>query len=344
MKPIHEGFRITDYSWRAFRQLTLIIFGRKAARLGNANVAAGPQSLSRYALDWNAYSRQWNNTFGSRYENLGDEWNDDATPDRERDSFYFNLYADRWLRPESTVLEVGPGGGKWTVRIAPKVKRLIVLDVADEMLARTKARCDTLGLSNVEYHLANGRDFQPVANDSIDFFFSYDVFVHIAPEDSWPYTQEMARVLAPGARGACHYSVNSVPQAWNFIEQTNDWYRFGNHSLGQYYFFSSESLRRMYERCGLVIQSQTIEGWSCTCIFEKPAGSVVPRLEALLKQLISREADDEQTRAAVADELQTLPSQLADSLHNLLSIARQEPDYFKRLRIAADIRQIWRGI
>jgi ubiquinone/menaquinone biosynthesis C-methylase UbiE len=41
-----------------------------------------------------------------------------------------------------TVPEVGPGGGKWTGRIAPKVKRLIVLDVAEEMLKRGRLSPD----------------------------------------------------------------------------------------------------------------------------------------------------------------------------------------------------------
>jgi|SoiMetStandDraft_2_1073263.scaffolds.fasta_scaffold00805_8 hypothetical protein len=36
---------------------------------------------------------------------------------------------------------VGPGGGKWTVRIAPQLKRMIVLNVAKEMLKGTMNRC-----------------------------------------------------------------------------------------------------------------------------------------------------------------------------------------------------------
>jgi hypothetical protein len=40
-----------------------------------------------------------------------------------------------------TVLGVRPGSGKRTVRIALKLKRMIVLDVAKEMLKRAKNRC-----------------------------------------------------------------------------------------------------------------------------------------------------------------------------------------------------------
>ena len=88
---------------------------------------------NRYADDWNNYSKMWDAQFGKQYMHLGDEWNDDDTADRKRDSFYFSAYAERFIGSDMTVLEVGPGGGKWTVRIAPKVKHLIVIDVAKEM-------------------------------------------------------------------------------------------------------------------------------------------------------------------------------------------------------------------
>lgn len=182
------------------------------------NVVGGNRSQKRYAKDWDSYSKSWERSYGNSYDHLGEEWNDDETLERKRDTLYFTVYAERFLSPEMTVLEVGPGGGKWTVRIAPRVKKMIVLDVSKEMLKRTKKRCDDEGISNIEYVLANGKDFQPIADESVDFFFSYDVFVHIALEDTWPYSQEIARVLAPGSRGVCHHAINSVPQSWDRIE------------------------------------------------------------------------------------------------------------------------------
>jgi ubiquinone/menaquinone biosynthesis C-methylase UbiE len=298
---------------------------------------------NRYSGDWNMYSRRWDLRYGSQYSQLGDEWNDDQSEDRKRDSFYFTTYAERWISSGMSVLEVGPGGGKWTVRIAPKVKRMIVLDVAEEMLKRTKNRCDSLGLTNIEYLLASGKDFQPIADETIDFFFSYDVFVHIALEDTWPYTQEIARVLKPGGLGACHYAINSVPEAWERIEQQNDWFRGGKHTLGQFYYFSPETLRRMYESCGLRVVEQHQEVWHCTCVFEKPALSIVPRLEALLKRLMSQHADNDGTRAEIITALRELPSQVEQRLDSVLAKVEKEDDAQKRALYTAEIRRIWRG-
>lgn len=298
---------------------------------------------NRYANDWNAYSQSWDTQFGGKYRNLGDEWNDDGTVERKRDNFYFTAYAERWIRADMTALEVGPGGGKWTVRIAPRVKKLIVLDVSEDMLIRTRERCDSLGISNVEYILANGRDFQPIADQSIDFFFSYDVFVHIPLEDTWPYTQEIARVLVPGGIGACHYAVNTIQEAWDRIEQHNEWYRFGQHTLGQFYYSSPEALRQMYGRCGLYLFEQHLEAWNCVCVFQKPSDTAVPHLEQLLRLLISPEANDSQKRAQVISEISTLSVTLQQQIEPLLQKALAEEDFYKRVVYAAQIRRIWRG-
>lgn len=301
-------------------------------------------SPDRYSQDWNSYSTFWDQHFSGQYAHLGDEWNDDGTPERERDRFYFRAYIERALRPGMTVLEVGPGGGKWTVQMAPRAKRVIVLDVAQEMLTRTRTRCEALGLHNVEYVLANGEDFQPVASGSVDFFFSYDVFVHIALEDTWPYAQEIARVLVDGGRGACHYAIGSPPEAWDRIERNNDWYRFGRHTLGQFYFFDPQMLRRMYERCGLITTEQHLEGWSCTCVFEKPGDSLAHRLEALLRELISPAADDPDRRAQVVAELRALPALLGRRLAPLLEDVAGEANPRRRHDVAARIRRLWRAV
>jgi ubiquinone/menaquinone biosynthesis C-methylase UbiE len=299
---------------------------------------------NRYARDWDAYSKIWDGEFGGQYEFLGDEWNDDGSQERKRDDFYFKVYAERFISSEMSVLEIGPGGGKWTARIAPSVKKMFVIDVSEEMLNRTRKRCESLNIKNVEYIIANGKDFHPVPDESIDFFFSYDVFVHIALEDTWPYTQEMARVLVPGGRGVCHYAINSTPEAWNRIDQHNDWYRFAGHTLGQFYYYSPESLRRMYERCGLVVSDQYLEKFYCTCMFSKPKAAVIPTLELLLKELVGNSADDETYRMEIIAKLTTLPEILQKNIKEIIRYAENESDFQKRMKVADEIRRIWRGI
>ncbi len=296
---------------------------------------------NRYANDWDSYSDEWESQFGRQFAHLGDEWHSGINQHKIED-FIFNTYAARWLHPDQTALEIGPGGGKWTVRIAPLVKKLIVLDVAEKMLKRTEMRCKSLGLKNIEYILGNGNDFQPIPDNSIDFLFSYDVFVHIAMEDTFPYTQEFNRILVNGGIGVCHYANAATDEAWERIEQNNWWYRGGRHTLGQFYYYAPDALRRMYENCGLVIVEQHLLGLDITCVFQKTF-SIVSRLEYLLRQLISQEADDDDVRMRILAELRRLPYQLQQETDTILSEVEPQKDYFKRLSSAGRIRRLWRG-
>lgn len=300
-------------------------------------------TTNRYAKDWNGYSEHWDRSYGNRYAHLGDEWNDDGTAERQRDELYFAMYAKRWLRPDMTVLEVGPGGGKWTVRIAPHVKKVIVIDVAQEMLRRTRERCESLGIRNVEYVEANGVDFKPVADQSVDLFFSYDVFVHIALEDTFPYATEIARVLKPGAVSVCHYAVGNRADSFGRIEQHNEWYRGQAHTLGQYYYFSPETLTRMYEHVGLRVFELHQEWCYCTILATRTADSLVAPLEQSLRAVLASDPDSPERLNAVA-MLGALPDELRIRMQRPLQRLKNAASGTQTSELVQEIRRIWRGI
>lgn len=300
------------------------------------------ESESRYARDWNMYSASWDGQYAGKYRHLGDEWNDDGTDDRKRDSYYFQIYADRFLHPDMTALEVGPGGGKWTVQLAPRVKKLLVLDVSQEMLTRTKSRLDGLGIRNAEYVLCDGSTFGSIADESVDFFFSYDVFVHIALEDTFRYTQEIARVLKPHSLGVCHYAINSVPHAWTRIEQHNEHFRKHPHTLGQYYYFTPESLIRMYEHLGLCVREHHVEWLTCVLVFHKLP--FVSAFEECLQILMSEAADDSAYRSSVAGRLKDLIVAGGQRLLEMLAQTAKEEDVQRRKALVAEIRRGVRGL
>jgi ubiquinone/menaquinone biosynthesis C-methylase UbiE len=298
---------------------------------------------NRYARDWNGYSEHWDRSYGKTYEHLGDEWNDDGTEARKRDENYFRMYAERFLRPDMTVLEVGPGGGKWTVRIAPLVKKVIVLDVAEAMLERTRARCESLGITNVEFVHSNGTDFRPVASASVDLYFSYDVFVHIALEDTFPYTGEIARVLKPGGISVCHYASGTTPGAMTRIEQTAWWYRGGERTLGQYYYFSPEALRRMYEHVGLYV-AETHEEWSyCVVVARRMGESLVASLEGALRKAMTAAVGTPE-RAEAVRELAALPGRLQALMAEVLPKLDAAATPQDAIGSAQELRRVWRGL
>ena len=253
------------------------------------------------------------------------------------------MYAKRWLKPDMTVLEVGPGGGKWTVRIAPHVRRVIVLDVADEMLRRTRDRCEALGLHNIDYVQGNGSDFSPVPDSSVDLFFSYDVFVHIALEDTFPYAAEIARVLKPGAVSACHYAVGSRADAFGRIESNNDWYRGQANTLGQYYYYSPETLTRMYEHVGLRVFELHQEWCYCTILATKTPDSCVSGLEEALRRALASPGGSPERRRAV-DAVIAMSDELRRRLERPLGELGDSPAGSRTSSLVQEIRRIWRGI
>jgi len=100
------------------------------------------------------------------------------------------------LHPRAVVLDIGCGIGRMDRYVAPRVGRLIALDVSGEMLARARARL--AHLPNVSFVEGDGRTLRPIADASIDLVFSHIVFQHLPRDVTGSYFREVARVLRPG--------------------------------------------------------------------------------------------------------------------------------------------------
>jgi SAM-dependent methyltransferase len=141
--------------------------------------------------------RRWNRWDWSR---LGEEW----TASEE----WKQALVDEVLLPTipagGTVVEIGPGGGRWSVVLAPRSERLILVDVAQRPLELVGERL--ADARNVEYVLTDGSALTGVADASVDAVWSFDVFVHVAPSDQAGYVAEIARVLRPGGVAAIHHA------------------------------------------------------------------------------------------------------------------------------------------
>jgi len=137
---------------------------------------------------------------GWDWSSLGEEWT--ASPEWKQ-----GLIDEVLLRviPEGgTVLEIGPGGGRWSVVLAPRAKRLVLVDVAQRVLDLSRERLGPL--DTVSYVLSSGADLPGVDDGSVDAIWSFDVFVHVAPLDQARYLGEIARVLRPGGVAAIHHA------------------------------------------------------------------------------------------------------------------------------------------
>ena len=135
------------------------------------------------------------------------DWREDAedwTPSPE----WKGWVVDHLLRPTMSsggvILEIGPGGGRWSKHLRDWADELLVLDVTERTLALCRERLGANG--NVRFIRGHGSDVPGVADGSVDRVWSFDVFVHIAPLDVAGYLTEIARVLRPGGIAVIHHS------------------------------------------------------------------------------------------------------------------------------------------
>jgi SAM-dependent methyltransferase len=137
---------------------------------------------------WNSYD----------WSQRGEEW----TPSAEWKQKIISDFLIPYVPEGGRVLEIGPGGGRWTEFLLARANKLFVLDVSDRALALCRERFTEF--ANIEYLLASDRSID-LAEASIDAIWSYDVFVHINPVDARSYFKEFARLLKPGGYAVIHH-------------------------------------------------------------------------------------------------------------------------------------------
>lgn len=118
---------------------------------------------------------------------------------------------DHFLLPyvtrETTALEIGPGGGRWT-RYMLDVERLYAIDYHQEILDELRSNFIR---KNITFVKNNGIDFPGVPSESVDFIFSFGTFVHLDVEIIDQYLKNMKALLKPDSNVVIQYSDKSKP-------------------------------------------------------------------------------------------------------------------------------------
>jgi SAM-dependent methyltransferase len=170
---------------RAVEQLSdrrLMALERTRGLSGINTVARNRDLWSEY--DWSDKGENWT---------LSEEW--------KRGLIDYVLLPQ--LADARDILEVGPGAGRWTEVLQPLARQLTVVDIAPRCLDMCRERF--ANASNIRYVLSRGAELSQVPDASIDFIWSFDVFVHISPADTDAYLAEFRRVLRPGGRAVIHH-------------------------------------------------------------------------------------------------------------------------------------------
>jgi SAM-dependent methyltransferase len=193
-------------AWRLHRRLLALLEARLAA-IERRRFLLAPDTVS---VSSNTVERNRELWSGWDWSRLGEEWTEDVAAFRGLDPATWKRgVVERFLianaRKGGVTLEIGPGAGRWTEHLLEVSLELHLADLSERCLQLCRDRF--AGSPRIACHLVAGDgrlDFLPDA--SVDFIWSYDVFVHVSPVDTDRYLAEFARILRPGARAVIHHA------------------------------------------------------------------------------------------------------------------------------------------
>jgi len=173
------------------------------------------------SIEWN--KKLWNDDFP--WPKNGDEWDNQAGFCNQPYEKWKNSIAENFIlnniNEESVVLEIAPGHGRWTEFILKKVKKIILVELSQERIKYCKKIFDNS--KNIDYFMNNGKDLFFIADNSIDFIFSYDSFVHIEKDAIACYFKEFSRILKKEGIAIIHHAGrNDLFLKFKFIKNFGD--------------------------------------------------------------------------------------------------------------------------
>ena len=134
------------------------------------------------------------------WETKGEEWTTNEKWKKQLIEKVMFPYAQK----DGVFLEIGPGGGRWTEVLQPLASRLLLVDISEKCLSVCKERFKNC--KNIEYYLYDGRHLSFIKDNSVDFIWSYDVFVHINPTDIDYLLRYFKKIMKVGGVAVIHHS------------------------------------------------------------------------------------------------------------------------------------------
>lgn len=146
----------------------------------------------------------------------GEEW----TESQQWKTSIIENFIDVYCEKGTSGLEIGPGGGRWSQVLAERCKKLAMVDLTEQSIEECKRRLSKY--TNCHYYVNDGTDLSFLDDETIDFLWSFDVFVHVAPADIEKYIKQFARILKKDSIGVLHHATHGSSKAGFRSSLTND--------------------------------------------------------------------------------------------------------------------------
>lgn len=225
-------------------------------------------------VEWNKAT--WDGRF--KWDEEGEEW---SRTWGGTDMEWYGALLPRIHRfvPTQTILEIAPGFGRWTQFLKEICKELIVVDLSTQCIQACQkrfARC-----SHITYYVNDGKSLDMIADNSLDFVFSFDSLVHVDDTVISAYVSQLSKKLKKDGAAFIHHS-----------------------NLGEYPYYSKlqkrPRLRKILREVGILEKRLHERDFGMT------AGKMSSIAEAYGLRCISQEIIPWDTQHAMIDCLSTL--------------------------------------
>jgi SAM-dependent methyltransferase len=171
------------------------------------------------------------------------------------------LHLRPYVQPDSVVLEIGAGGGRWTQFLIDG-REVIIVELNKQFFRylRKRFRADK---AKLRFYQTSGYELDGIDAASVDFVFSFGTFVHIDPEGIDAYLGAIQRVLKPGGIASIQYGDRTKP----YFKGRDDWDGFSD--------MNPSKMEGMLSGHGfeLVEHDRSLLKHSNIAVFRRPAGT-----------------------------------------------------------------------
>lgn len=161
------------------------------------------------------------------------------------------------LATGGTVLELGPGHGRWSDWLIERAGLLVLCDISPNCLDACRSRL--AGRGRVRTHVSQGDDLPADLTGQVDAVWSYDCLVHVGPQECERYLSEIARVLRPGGIAVVHHADRPSGRLAHVVAAVRSWIRGKSDATADHGWRSRVSrrdVRRWARQAGLTVDRQ----------------------------------------------------------------------------------------
>jgi SAM-dependent methyltransferase len=260
--------RLRTTSQRVARRVLAATGGDAPSARNGRRASRAPKTI---AEGWDAYAKR-----RRTQSRIGDVWNNPKIMGLDIDAQADVVgHLDRevfapFLGEPDVMVEIGPGGGRFTEALLPRCRVLHAVDTSPNMIESLRERFGED--SGVVYHVADGSGLGMLPDGSANAAFSYGVFVHLQHWDIFNYLSEIERVLRPGGKAIVQHSNTFSELGWKRFRSDVP-RQLNRHKLPETFVLNSpELMSELIRRAGLepVDMVTNVAKRDCIALIRKP--------------------------------------------------------------------------